>query len=544
MTTAATAKRVLRALDPNDDLSAEPVSPLALLSLLIAAGVSAFFFLRWRIQPMQDLGLHVSMAAIVAGYRDAASGYPAMYKPLDWANTNSLFCTVAGLLGRVLPSAFAFRFAFCGYIVGLPFANLYALRVFGRSAWAAVVAVPLCYGALFAYGFASFLFAGPFVVLAVALFYRMLVHPTKRRVIAVAVVMTLLFLAHWHAYLWCGVLLFAMTLIGVLVTTQRMIFGLPGTRPWTVAGLAILSVLPSLALLGRWAYRMSQPAPADEFTLVRAESANLDSFLEAVKPAQKSLADFWAMIEMTRNDTDSKLFVAAAIVAVGCAGIGRLHRWKRPPVLEIACVLSFASYFLLPEDFAGQQVIASRQIGVGMWFAPALFTPVPWRVTRLGRLFAIVGVVALTSFHLSYWGKLLRKFQKEEAAGLDQVLAAAPPYKRLHYVKIDPDSRYFSGHTFWHVEKWYMLDKRGQVDENPAYGAMQPLRYRREYTPHIIDAHNQHWPKHGEIWENFDLVLVHKWKPNQHDLDLATEKGERLAQHGDWELWQSRVAKR
>ena len=49
-----------------------------------------------------------------------------------------------------------------------------------------------------------------------------------------------------------------------------------------------------------------------------------------------------------------------------CIAISRLHKWKRPPVLELVCAASLLSYFILPENFVNQQVIASRQIGLGL----------------------------------------------------------------------------------------------------------------------------------------------------------------------------------
>ncbi len=540
MNAALRAKRILRALDPNDDPSAEPVSPLALAALAILTGVSVFLFLRWRFQPMQDMGLHASMAAVIAHYGEAGSIYPAIYK-LDLLNTNSLFCTTAGLLGRILPPWTAFRLVFALYLAGIPLANLYALRTFGRSAWGAVVAVPLCYNVMYVYGFASFMFATPLAVLAIPLFYRLLVKPTIGRGAAVATVLVLLFLTHWHVFLWTGVLLFTMALVGILVTAKKTLFGLPGTRPWTIAWVSAAAVVPSIALLTRWVWRSTKPPPADEFTLMSITNPSWQSFVRGIKPPSRSISEFWGLLDLTKNEGDARFFVWFFVLGILCIAIARMHKWKRPPVLELACAVTCASYFFMAEDFAGQQVIASRQFGFGLYFAAVFFTPVPGSVSRLGRLTAVVAVTCLASLQLSNWARMLTKFEKEEVAGLEEVLAAAPPRKRLHYIKIEPDSKYFTAHAFWHVEKNYMLDKGGQVDENPAYYAMMPIRYRSAYTPHIIDAHVQSWPGTMEIWENFDLVLVHKWKPAAADLATAQKYGERIIQKGDWELWKSNV---
>ncbi len=67
--------RVLGALakiDPNDDPLADPLTPWPLIALAIALGVSLHSFVHWKIQPMQDLGHHLALAAVSAdrGRRD------------------------------------------------------------------------------------------------------------------------------------------------------------------------------------------------------------------------------------------------------------------------------------------------------------------------------------------------------------------------------------------------------------------------------------------------------------------------------------------
>lgn len=543
MDAALAAKKVLRALDPNDDPSAEPISPLALTALAVAIVVSLYMFLRWKFQPMQDVGHHVAFTAIFADYGKAGSIYPEIYKPLDWLNTNSLLYTVAGGLGKIFNPSWTFRVVLATYFAGVPLANLYALRVFGRSAWGALIAVPLCWNQMFIYGFANFLFAAPLAVLAIPLFYRMLVAPTKRRIAAVAVLLVALFLAHLHVFLWVGVLLATMTVAGILIAAKGTLFGFPSTKPWTIVWISSAAVVPALALLVRWVIKSSKPPAADEYTLATVGKASLPLFLKSIRPYSQSIGELHYTVLVTKGEHEWRFYAGLFFVGLVCIAVSRMHKWKRPPVMELAAVATMASYFVLPQDFVGQQVIATRQITIGLWMAAALFGPVPLRVTWLGRLFAVVGLTSLTAFHFSYWSRLMSKFQKEEIAGLEEVLAAAPPRKKLHYVKIDPDSKYFAAHTFWHVEKWYMLDKGGQVDENPAYGASQAVRYRKAYTPHIVDAHANNWSSVMEIWENFDLVLVHRWKPSGRDLELANANGERVAQQGDWELWRSKIVK-
>ncbi len=540
-------KKFVKAIDPNDDPTAEPVSPFALLTLAIFAGISLSMYLRWRIQPQQDTGLHVAFAAVFADYGKAGSIYPAIYKPLDVLSANSFLYTVAGGLGKIINPVWAFRLTIgLGYHLGLPIANYYALRVFGRSAWGAVISVPFVYNLAYVYGFMSFLFAGPLAVLAVPLMYRLLVNPTRWRILAVAIVTTCLFLTHFHIYMWMGIILATMSIVAIVVASARLVLGRPTAKPWLIAAAALGAVTPSLLLTVRWMVRLNKPPAEDEYILATMKpAASLwPAFKAGVKLPSTSMEHIQAYLRLTISDGDHWFFICAFALAIACVGLSRLHKWKRPPVLEIVCAVSLLSYFVLPEDFASQQVIASRQIGFGLWFASAFFTPVPLRVSWLGRTTVITVMILITARMLSNWYVHLVKFQRDEARGFDQVMAAAPPQLKIHYVGIDPDSKYFTWHTFWHVDNWYMLEKRGQCNANAAYVGSMPIRYRKEAKPyhatHVLEARNNAWSGITDIWDNFDLVLVHKWRPSAKDLENANQYGVRLAKAGDWELWRSK----
>jgi hypothetical protein len=208
--------------------------------------------------------------------------------------------------------------------------------------------------------------------------------------------------------------------------------------------------------------------------------------------------------------------------------------------MELACALTFVSYFFLPEHAGGQAVIGSRQIGFALWFASPFFTPVPGRVSLLARGVVIGATTWLTVFHLSHWHALLVRFQKEEVAGFEEVLAAAPPRKHLHYVNNLPGSGVFPLNAFWHVEKWYMTDKLGQCNENPAWGGMNSIRYKKSYDYHRPTNHSSSWVLDDEIWDNHELILTHHFKPSEAELAIAREKGELLAKQGTWQLWRSK----
>jgi hypothetical protein len=72
---------LLRRLDPCEDPAAEPVTRAQVLALLLATGAAAFFWLRWKFQPMQDLGHHVGLAAVTSDWGRPGSIYTAPTRP-------------------------------------------------------------------------------------------------------------------------------------------------------------------------------------------------------------------------------------------------------------------------------------------------------------------------------------------------------------------------------------------------------------------------------------------------------------------------------
>jgi hypothetical protein len=183
-------------------------------------------------------------------------------------------------------------------------------------------------------------------------------------------------------------------------------------------------------------------------------------------------------------------------------------------------------------------VLGSRQPSIALWLLPAFACPVPFRTSRLGRAVVVGGILCLVFAWLEVWHDNLVRFQIE-AAGLEEVLKAAPPRKRLHYVKMDPESAYFAWNSFWHVDKFYMSDSFGTVPDTPGLLWTSAIKYREGIDLHRVTDHSDDWSLNLEIWDNFDLILVHDWTPDPDDAAEALRRGRLLARSGSWELWQS-----
>ncbi len=541
---ATRVRAAVARVDPCDDPTAEPLSLLAVLALSIACAFSAWMFLRWKYQPMQDLGHHMALAAVVADYDRPGSLYHRLYEPLDRLAANSLLYSLAGPIGRLVGVTRAVRGCVVFYLVGVPFANLFALRTFGRSAWGALLAVPLVYGMSYVAGFANLLFAAPFMVLALPLFHRMLERPSAPRVALASAAVLVVFLSHAHAWLWTGALLFLLTLF---VAAQRLFahrpFASRARGALVVGGAALAAVLPSLVLFARW-YRRTFGEGQHEGTVLNATGNWSNKFGATFKPLPELFTNLSSFaLKTTQSDHDLKLVVSLGLLVGAAVVFGRAHRWRKPPVMEAAFALTFLSYFFLPEGLQGHDVLGSRQIGISLWFLPAIASPIPARASRLAHALVALGIVYVTGAALRDWRDALVRFEQTEAHGLDEVMLAAPPGLRLHYVKSDPDSAVFTWRPFWHVEKMYMSERLGYVADTPGILSTSAIRYRPGLELHRVTDHGAGWVRDDEIWSSFDLILLRRWTPSASSLREAERRGERIKKVGDWELWRSKQAK-
>jgi len=523
----------LARVDPNEDPEAEPLSWPPLVALLVALALSLEMWFRWKIQPLVDLYFHLTITGIVTDYGRAGSIYPALYLPYDPLVANSLLSTIAGLLGKIIGIGPAFRLSMIAYHAGVPIAFLYALRVFGRSAWPAVLATALVYNRVYQAGFANMLFAAPLVVLVVPLVYRALDRFTAPRIRALVVLFFLLFLGHAMCFLWGGVLAVLVTLwmMGSALADEhaplRSRIGLAAAR----AMVAIYCVIPSLGFLVRWYVRAHAAAehpvtgPTQVGYVALADQLGL-LFGAALKP-----------LESTQDVAFLLMFFGLTLAAVS---LSRRQSFRPPPLLELTCALTAMSFFVLPQDIPGTYSIASRQPSVALWTAGVFVLPVRAHVTRVGRYAVILGILGSTFFFLRAWRDNLVAFEATEARGLESVIDAMAPRKRLAYVKPDVDSRYFPGRPFWHVEFLYVGEKNGEgCDPTPVlYGSTTAVQHRQGVNPVPFDG-SANWPFGDRIWQGYDYVLVRRWHPNAAQLREAQRRGRKFAAAGDWEVWET-----
>lgn len=542
MARSVSAKALAR-IDPNDDEDAEPLGLVPLITLGVALTYSLWMFWHWKFQPMQDLGHHVGLSAVVADYGRPGSLYPALYDRPDPLNANSLLYSFAGYLGKMIGVSNAVRLGMTFYLAGVPLANLYALRVFGRSPWGAVLTVPLAYNMNFVGGFANLLFAAPFMVLTMPVFYRTLIAPTWKRIVASALLLVAVFLSHAHAFLWVGVLSFTLTVaFFVLALVTRGLSIKERLRAgFKVAGAALVSVIPAMLLFYRW-YQWSFGTGKAEGSVQTLTSGFDNHFGAAFKTPAALFTDLWNYaLKVFVDETDLILVYKIGILMMVAVCFSRLHKWRRPVVMEMAFALTIASYFFMPEAIDSNPVVGSRQIGVALWFVGAMVSPVPASVSRLARWIVIAGILYCTRDYLRAWHDHMVTFEKTEANGIEYVLDQTPYRQRMHYVKVSTDfSKVFTWKPNWHVEKFYMADRFGQVPDNPAIVSTSSIRYKAGVDPHRITYHGPDWASWSDLWSYHELVLVHGWEPTEKQLEEAKLHAVRIRKEGSWELWRKK----
>jgi hypothetical protein len=538
------SRHFLARFDPNDDPDAEPLDVAPLLALALALGFSVWMYWRWKFQPMQDLGHHVGLTAVVTDYGRSGSLYPALYEAPSPLNANSFLYYVAGYLGKVTGVTNAIRLCMTFYLVGVPLANLYALRVFGRSAWPAVLSVPFVYNMNYLGGFANLLFAAPFMVLTIPVFYLALTAPTRRRIVLSMFLLIITFMSHAHAWLWLGAVTFVITLGVFLAKVFERGLGWKARlwMPGKVALIALAAALPSLLLFYRW-YKWSFGEGKAEGAVTAVTVGADQNFGAVFKPPAALFTDFWNYaLKIYADDADLVVLYKLGILGMIAVAFSRLHRFKKPPVLELVFALTVGSYFFMPEEIATNSVVGSRQLGTALWmFAAAVVTPVPARVSRMARYVVILGILYCAGDYLDSWYQHMVKFERTEANGIEYVLEQTPYRQRLHYVKLASDwSQVFKWRPVWHVDKYYMADRLGQVADNPAIVSTSSIRYKTGVDPHRITAHAPDWSKWDEIWDNYELVLVRGWNPTKDQLDAANQRAVRIRKSGIFELWRKK----
>lgn len=356
----------------------------------------------------------------------------------------------AALLARVLGVELGHRLLLTAVLAGTPWALRALLRAVGGDERVSLLSVGLTYGVHLILGFLPFLAAVPLMLGALAWAAGLAERPRWRAALGLSALLVLTY--HVHVVPW-----------SVAVVGVGLVLLVPGPsgpeRPgWRVrAPMLLAAAAPSVGIAAAWVYR-SASGRAALGVLGRAAAIAADPSPGA--PAPASLAT--TFVDVFAGDVDEALFYLAVVLAWGgtlvAAGDGAKAGRTRPwlVALTVACVVA---YLLLPQGHGWIWGIHARFAWLAAWLALALARLPAGRSGRV--LTAVAG--ALAAGHVLLAGVLFVRFDREEAVGLDEAIAAIPRAERVVGLVYRPTSRNVRFAPFLHAVAWYQARRGGVV---------------------------------------------------------------------------------
>jgi hypothetical protein len=440
------------------------------------------------------------------------------------------------------------------YFLGYPVACAIALRILRRPLWGALLAFPLAYCKSWSGGgYLPFLTSAPLLVLAAARLQSILeprgkagafpsAVPPRRALIEAAVWCVLLALAHAHVYGW---FMFVFGSITLMVIARR--FASDGLRDPRAAALSaarlaarmLAAVGPSVVLFLAWYIRKHSGAQA----------THSQGLVVVDETWQQRVGG--ALSYLLQTTGNREFLLAAVLVLIGLATflLAERSEGNRTPGLELAFLLTLLSFLLLPLSVS-LHGIAPRSFDIAMWFVPLILYP---RVAPHAPVRHVAFVLAFTTFaavRLEHIARHLSRL-RGEFAGLVELSRDCPPGPHeLAYVSMDMYSKHWLAPSFHHVAETLAASCRLDTpiyDPTDYTYSINPVRYIKAppATPTFLHDDPTWYAKAG-LWDEYEYVLVHEWKPTAEQLDAANAVATRVRVAGpnnEWAVWRRRDAR-
>lgn len=417
-----------------------------LLLLALCAPALVFSYL-----PMTDLPQHVATTSMLAHLRDPAYGFADFFQ-IDLSRT--LYLLPYGL-GVALSQALSPQRALNGVVflslISLPLGIQLCLRALGRSPWPGLLALPLCYGRPFFWGFINFTLSIGLSFIALSLCLRA-PPPTRAGRLGQGALLGLccaaLVLTH----------VYGLVILGV---TLGLWFALdPPRRRDLLRRLPALS--PALLGAGLWGALGARAQPWG------------DTLFPTLRERVALLGD--SVLGGYQDPTETTLLVlvllAAGLLATPSAPVTRARWAALPPLWQALYLLAAGQiilYFTLPTFTPTAKFVYFRHAWLAATLLPLLAAapgapatadtadaadagPAP----RLGRRLALlIGVCAIGNA----WGHLW--LFDREARSFDGVVAALPPRPRLLSLTFDRDGAVMQTFPYLHFGAYAQARKGG-----------------------------------------------------------------------------------
>jgi hypothetical protein len=460
---------------------------LAVAAAAIAA--VAVPFLAVRHAPIADLPQQVAQVRLLS---EAWSGPSAPYR-VEAVSPNRLSYALLGGAWLAFGPEHAGRVAMLAVGVLWIAAALALRRRLGRPREAVLAAAVLFFNHTTYWGFYSFSLGLPAFVLFLLGAEAAFARPTWPRRAALAGAALVLLLAH--------VLWLAAGAAWLVVAAAA----LRGPRA-ALCGLAVVAA--PLAWAWRWSATLRGSAldgPAawtDPALRLRAEwlvDATLGGLRGSFEAAVAGALAAWLVGGAVRAARARRRARALGHLAVPPAA---RDRWDPP--LAIAAALLAAGALLLPESTHNTIRFAARWLPMAAFLA-VLAAPAPARRGAVGVALAAALAAGVASRTAGAW----RAFERAELSGLEESLAALPPFPRVLGLDLVKESEVVRGRPFLQTFAWAQVARGGGLAFSFAVFPSSLVRWRgwrpEPWTPNLV------W--HGERArredaEHFGFVLV------------------------------------
>jgi hypothetical protein len=459
--------------------------------------------------PLTDLPEHVAAMSTLRHWLDPAWPDARIYELSARASPYLAYHAVGALLTLVSGSALTANLVLMTAVgLAMPYATRALVVAFGGDGRLGLFGCALFWSRPLALGFLPFVAALPVTLYVLALVARQRETPTRRRAAALAVLSLVVFYLHLDPFL----LVVAVAVV-LLRSPARLVWLAPGAVAF-VAWLALARAEGGADFMGQ--------GPVNFVRL---------SQLASEFPA-------WAHgVWRTRIDevTGIALWALALVLAVRArAPEPRGVRGLVTRLVPLACALllfAFVPY--------GVGVTSMLNVRLAVFLLPCFLVvlrPDPGRVTS-AVLLGVAGIDALVSVEAAVQ---VRRAERDEVAGIDDLFAQVTPGARLLELDFETRSRFAAEAPWIHLGALHRLRGGGVASTSFSEVPHWPLQFRPESRPPSMSGRSLEWRpcKFRNSFDGpyYDFVLVR----GQVDPFRDTPPGPRwtlAGRAGDWALY-------
>jgi hypothetical protein len=463
----------------------------ALLSLAVTAVWWDTFL------PMQDYPQHLFMAHVAATYDTPGLNWQDYYDIRGQFGPYRATFIAQSMLGTVIGVQAAGKVLVTFYLglIGLLAWILCRQQRNSGAGWGALLCFPLCFNAMYFYGFLNFTMSLPLLVLVLLHLHRLLTGPRSAGSLLLHGLLVLaLFLLHP----------FTLQVFMVLAAAMTLLVG--RDRKTLLLGMGV-SALALILFLAWSAYDSVVAADGRALTL---ESLNLRWW-----PLKWNLSFLGMMFTGMRITSNPVLWVSGLWGAVLVLLLfGLLRSWRQytvSPVYAVLFGLVVAGFFVLPFSL----VLDNRYTFFNVRMAPlALFVLLPFvAAIPLGR--AMGGVLAILCIALSLQSAQMHHKIANELESYVPIFDKVPSNARLLPVLGITPSEYldsfFYARFYSHFPFYYHVLKGGGINPDMFRARLMPVAYKAGVVP-TRPPHNDlgRW---AEYADQYDYILVRNTPP-------------------------------